>query len=313
MIARLSSERAATFKTGEKNVGDNFGKFSMPDDAGRPNAQEIGNWNEQMGRSWALLHERLDRQIAPIGEAAMERAGFRSGEQVLDVGCGCGETSLTIAGRIAPGQVVGVDVSAMLLDIAARAAAAKGVKNVSFIEDDAQTHAFQREAFDVIFSRFGVMFFDDPTAAFTNLRRATPPGGRLAFCCWRNPRENLWLSMPMQAAGHLLPPLPPSDPNAPGPFAFADRDRVASILADAGFDQVDIQPFDTTTGAESLDDSVFLSMRVGQLGSALRQIGPDDELKRKVAEALRAGLQPYVQGGEVRMPAATWIVSARNR
>ncbi len=156
------------------------------------------------------------------------------------------------------------------------------------------------------------MFFEDPGAAFANLRRALRAGGRLAFCCWRRPQENLWLSLPIQLAGHLLPPLPPQDPFAPGPFAFADRDRVAAILSGAGFDLIDIEPLDLKTGAESLDDSVFLSLRMGPLGSALRQAGADDDLKRRVADALRQGLQPHLQDGVVRLPAAAWIVSARN-
>ncbi|HEY5409097.1 MAG TPA: class I SAM-dependent methyltransferase, partial [Caulobacteraceae bacterium] len=189
-----------------------------------PNAEQVGLWNEAMGRTWAMLHERLDRQLDPIGRAAMQKAGFKAGDAVLDVGCGCGETSLEIAGRIAPGEVLGLDASAMLLDIAREAAAAKGVANASFVQADGQVWSAPHQ-FDVLFSRFGVMFFENPEAAFTNLRRALKPGGRLDFACWRQPKDNLWLALPMQATKHLLPPLPPGDPNAPGPFAFADRDR----------------------------------------------------------------------------------------
>ena len=278
--------------------------------AGTANADMIKGWNEAQGRTWALLHERLDRQIAPIGLAAMAKAGFRAGEAVLDVGCGCGETTLEIAGRVAPGQVVGADVSALLLEEARKAGA--GRANVEFIEADAQTHRFAPGRFDVLFSRFGVMFFDDPARAFANLRGALKPGGRLAFCCWRQPDENEWMSLPYRAAAPLLPPLPPSEPGAPGPFAFADRARVAAILGEAGFVEVSIEPLDLNIGADSREDSVTMSLRIGPLGSALRQLQASDELKRACEAALRAALEPHVKDGVVRLPAATWIVSARN-
>jgi SAM-dependent methyltransferase len=277
-----------------------------------PNLTEIENWNNATGKTWAMLHERLDRQIAPIGQAAMRRAAFAPGDQVLDVGCGCGETSIDIAGRIAPGEVTGLDASGPLLEIAREAASRQGVRNVRFIQADAQVHALPVERFDVLFSRFGVMFFEDPAAAFANLRKGLKPGARLAFCCWRSPAENDWLSIPLKAAAHLLPPLPPSDPTAPGPFAFADRDRVSGILSGAGFEQVQIEPFDLQMGTDTLDEAVQQSLRMGPLGSSLRQMGASDELKRQVEAALRAALEPRVVDGRVRLPAAAWIVSGRN-
>jgi len=276
------------------------------------NAAEIENWNDAIGRTWAMLHQRLDRQIEPIGAAAMAKAGFSPGQRVLDVGCGCGETSFEIARRVAPGSVEGLDVSATLLQIARDDAAGKGLSNVTFTEADAQVHAFHAAAFDVLFSRFGVMFFDDPLAAFTNLRTALKPGGRLAFCCWRGPRENLWMSLPAQSVAHLLPPMPAPEPNAPGPMAFADRDRLQRILSGAGFAGIEIEPLDLKIGAEPLEDSVFLTLRMGQLGAALRQANGGDELKERVEAALREALRPHIEDGLVRLPGAVWIVSARN-
>jgi SAM-dependent methyltransferase len=280
-------------------------------DSPLPNARQAEDWNTQVGKTWAMLHERLDRQIRPIGHAAMEKAGLQSGQAVLDVGCGCGETSFEIAVRVAPGKVTGADISATLLDIARDDARTKSIGNAEFIQADAQTQAFEPGRFDVVFSRFGVMFFDDPVAAFRNLRGALKPGGRLAFCCWRPPAENPWLALPMQVTQHLLPPLPPADPTAPGPFAFADGQRVRRILEDAGFKDIAVDPLNLMAGADSLEDSVFMSLRIGQLGAALRQSGADDELKRKAEAALREALAPHVANGVVRLAAAAWVVSAR--
>jgi SAM-dependent methyltransferase len=275
-----------------------------------PNADQIQGWNEAQGKTWALLHERLDRQIRPIGEAAMAKAAFKAGERVLDIGCGCGETTLEIAARSAPGEVVGADISAMLLEIAREAG--KDAGNAHFVLADAQTYAFPQAGFDVLFSRFGVMFFDDPAGAFANLRKALKPGGRLAFCCWRTPPENEWMSLPLRSVAHLLPPMPPGDPLAPGPFAFADEGRVQAILSGAGFKDVSIEPLDMQIGADSLEDSVTMSLRIGPLGSTLRQMQASDQLKRDVEDALRQALAPHVKDGVIRLASATWIVSARN-
>jgi SAM-dependent methyltransferase len=275
------------------------------------NETQIGLWNDAMGKTWAMLHERLDRQLDPIGREAMARAGFKAGDVVLDVGCGCGETTLEIAGKVAPGQVIGLDASTMLLDIASEAAKAKGISNAQFVQGDGQVWAAPQPV-DVLFSRFGVMFFEDPQAAFSNLRRSLKPDGRLAFACWRQPKENLWLALPMQSTAHLLPPLPPSDPNAPGPFAFADKDRLAGILKGAGFTDVAIEPLDMRTGGDTLEESVFIALRVGQLGGALRELSASDELKQKVKETLTEALAPHVEDGVVKLSAAAWIVSGRN-
>ena len=278
------------------------------------NAAEIENWNEAVGRTWALLHQRLDRQLEPIGRAAMARAQLKPGDDVLDIGCGCGPTTLAIAETVDPGEVLGVDISSLLLDLAAEAMEQHDeVENVGFLQADAQVYPFEAEGFDVVFSRFGVMFFEDPVAAFVNLRRALRPGGRLAFCCWRPAAQNPYLAMSMQIAWPLLGPLPFSDPTAPGPFAFADPDRTRGILADAGFTQIEVAPFDALTAGDSLEDTVVQALRMGPLGAALRTTGADDEMKRKVEDALQKGLEAHVQDGVVKLMAGAWIVSATNR
>src|SRR5690606_29155530 len=157
------------------------------------------------------------------------------------------------------GQVLGADISAPMLEVARERAAQATGAQVSFLQADAQTHAFPKGGFDLAFSRFGVMFFDDPAAAFRNIGAALRPGGRLAFVCWRPMLENAWMATPLFAALPLLPPLPPPDPTAPGPFAFADPDRVQAILGEAGFEAIDIQAHDQPIGGNDLDETVAMA------------------------------------------------------
>ncbi|MFM8411336.1 MAG: class I SAM-dependent methyltransferase, partial [Alphaproteobacteria bacterium] len=153
--------------------------------ASGPNAEQIDYWNDMAGPKWVALQESLDRQIGPLGAAAMAAADLQPGERVLDVGCGCGATSIELARRVAPGgAVLGVDVSTVMLEAARAAAGRAGAEGLEFANADAQTAPLTPAGFDVVFSRFGVMFFADPTAAFANLRRALRPGGRLAVVCW---------------------------------------------------------------------------------------------------------------------------------
>ena len=277
------------------------------------NAQEIEGWNGPVGQAWASFHNQLDRQIAPLGRVAMEAAGIGPGQRVLDIGCGCGETTLEIARRIGTGEATGVDISAMLLQLAGQAAKAVGAVNVQFLKADAQTDDLGQGVFDVVFSRFGVMFFDDPAKAFGNIRRALKPGGRLGFVCWRSPAENLYLTAAMGAARSVLPPSPPATPNAPGPFGLADGERTRAILAEAGFADTAVEPFAQPIGDSDLEATVAQALNMGPLGSALRETNADDALRAKAADAVRGAYRPYLGAdGKVRLPSAVWIVSARN-
>lgn len=274
------------------------------------NANQATYWNELGGPTWAELSPLLDRQIEGVGRAAMDALAPRPGERLLDVGCGCGQTSLALADRVSPGgEVVGIDLSRPMLEVARQRLAEERAANVQFLEADAQTTAFERAPFDGVYSRFGVMFFADPTAAFRNLLAALKPGGRLAFVCWRSLAENPWMTEPMAAAAAQLPAAPPPlDPNAPGPFAFADPQRVRGILEDAGFAEVALTPLDAPIGGNSLADSLKLALRVGPLGARLRET---PEFRAKVTDAVRAALDPHVRDGAVWMPGAVWIVKAR--
>jgi len=279
------------------------------------NAEQTRYWNEAAGPKWVSFQKVIDAQIGPLGHRAMDRAGIAPGERVVDVGCGCGDTTITLGGRVGPqGLVVGIDISAPMLARAVEAARAAGVANVRFENADAQTHRFPPAAFDVVYSRFGVMFFVDPVAAFTNLRAALRPGGRLAFVCWQALAQNPWLFLPLKAAAQHLTLPPPPPPDAPGPFSFADPERVRGILSRAGYDRIVLEELRaalTVGGGGTVDQAVrFLTEGVGPVSSALREADP--ALRPAVAAAVRAAIAPFHTPEGVRMGSAAWIVTARS-
>jgi len=232
---------------------------------------------------------------------------------VLDVGCGCGQTTLQLADRVGTeGSVTGVDLSALMLERAEQRAAEAGLENVLFEQADAQIHPFAPASFDVVYSRFGMMFFADSAAAFVNLRNALQPGGRLAFVCWRHMQDNPWMLVPLTAAGEIIPLPPRPAPGAPGPFALADDARLRSILRAADFVDVDIQAFDTEVavgGPADLDATVDFVLQMGPTGAALRESGNAN--RPQVANAVRNALATYATPQGVRMPASAWIVTGR--
>jgi SAM-dependent methyltransferase len=277
------------------------------------NQEQIRYWNEESGPKWVRLQQRLDTQIEPLGLTAMQRADIRSGEQVLDVGCGCGQTSLELARRVgSQGSVVGLDISQPMLARAQERQKELQRTNLKFICADAQTYVFERERFDLIFSRFGVMFFDDPAAAFRNLRSALRADGRLCFICWQELAKNDWARVPLMAALQHVPPPPPPAPHAPGPFAFADPDRLRLILTNAGFIDISLEMHQTALslgGASTVDDATNFSLEIGPVGTLLRTA--DAETRAHVASSIREALRPYTGPDGVRLSGATWIVFAR--
>ncbi len=270
------------------------------------NEDQIKFWNEKAGQEWVMLQERMDANLADIGDAVLAFAGAKPGETVLDVGCGTGATSLAL-GR-AGAKVTGLDISKPMLGLARSRAIQAGL-DISFIEADASAYAFQPE-FDLVFSRFGVMFFDDPIGAFANLHTALKPGGRLAFVCWRSPQENLWAFTPLAAARPFLPEQPPPDPNAPGPFAFADPQRILSILTDVGFHHVGTSKYDGVMRMGSDIDTI--AAQTLQIGPLSRAVGEADEATRaKIVEAVRGAMAKFkTADGEIAPPTACWLVSA---
>ncbi len=278
-----------------------------------PNAEQIQYWNDVAGAKWVALQPLLDAQLAPLGRRVMERVGIGAGERALDVGCGCGQTTVEIARRVGTtGAATGIDLSSMMLARARQAAADAGLTQLSFENGDAQTHRFAASAFDLAFSRFGVTFFSDPVAAFANLATALRPGGRVGFICWQALQQNAWALVPLRAAlAHVpAPPVPP--PDAPGPFAFADAERVRAILNQAGFQAVEIEPvtqlLDVAGGAD-LDQAVEFLVQMGPLGRVLRDV--TDGLRARVADAVREAVAAFVTPRGVQMPSAAWLVTAR--
>lgn len=282
-------------------------------EASGPNAEQIQHWNEQAGPKWVDLQEIIDQQIRPLGERAMNAAQVASGERVLDVGCGCGDTTRELARRVgAAGKVTGIDISSVMLERARSLAREDGLAQIGFENADAQTYGFEPASYDVVFSRFGVMFFAQPEAAFANLCKALRPGGRLAFVCWQGIQDNPWMLVPMMAALQHIAPPPFGGPDAPGPFAFADTDKVRGILTGAGFTQVGFESIQETLnvgGGRSIDETVDFLMQMGPTARPLREADP--ELRATVADAVGQSLQPYVTAQGVRMGSASWIVTAR--
>jgi SAM-dependent methyltransferase len=272
-------------------------------------AQTALTQHEVRARAWAEVRELLELQLAPLGRRALQVLAPKSGESVLDIGCGGGTTSLDLARAVAPdGTVVGVDLSAAVLAFAQRDA--EGYERVRFVQGDAQVYPFEPASFDAAYSRFGVMFFADPIAAFVNVRRSLLPGGRLAFVCWRALEENPLDILPLRAASAHLPPQPAHDPDAPGPFAFANPDRVRDILKSAGFGEIVITAHDEQVGSGDLDAMLAVCSRVGALGKILRE---NPEHRSAALPAVRSALAAYDGPDGVKLTAATWVVTARVR
>ncbi len=285
-----------------------------PMQATGPNAEQITYWNETAGPKWVGLRDVLDQQIRPLGQAAMDRTGIAPGERVLDVGCGTGDSTVELGRRVGPtGAVTGVDLSAVMLASARERASAAGLRNVTFEAADAQTTRFEPARFDVCFSRFGVMFFVEPAAAFTNLHAALRPGGRLGFVCWQALADNPWMRVPLAAAARHITLPPPPEPGAPGPLSFADAARVRGILERAGFTDLafaDHRAMLTIGGGKGLDDvTEILLTGVGPTSAAMRQADP--AARAAVAAAVREALAPYQTSAGVRMEGAAWLVTGR--
>ncbi len=271
-------------------------------------------WNGDVGRTWVDMQARMDVSLGPVAAALLEAAAAAPGERVLDIGCGAGDTSLALATAVLPdGHVLGVDVSAPLLDRARERA--EGT-TAAFVEADAASFVTTLR-FDLIVSRFGVMFFDDPGAAFAHIHGLAEPGGRLVFACWRTPAENRWATLPIRALDGLLPAPAPGDPHAPGPFAFADAARVTGILTAAGWRDVTATPFDFAMrmgdGPDAAAMATDFALRIGPAARAIADGAAADAAfdLTEVAATLTRAFAAEQRGDAVQLSAAVWLVTAR--
>jgi SAM-dependent methyltransferase len=282
---------------------------SMPAD----NSEQIAEWNGAMGERWVAKRQEIDRLVLPFGHAALKTAAPQPGERAIDIGCGCGDTSIEIARLVgATGAVLGVDVSRPMLAVARSRAAQANYAHLTFREGDASEAALPANT-DLLFSRFGVMFFSQPSPAFSHMRKSLRAGGRCVFVCWRAPRDNPWAMTPLSAARQAMGVTPaPADPDAPGPFAFAEEERLRAILSGAGFGAIDAQRFDA---------AVFLGATPRSAAEGVVQMGPVSRLVREmgaehlptVIDAVERTLAPLAgPNGHVSLNGSTWIVSAAN-
>jgi ubiquinone/menaquinone biosynthesis C-methylase UbiE len=274
---------------------------------------QIEYWNQEGGQAWTARQHSWDTAMKPFSDAALIRAQVAPGERVIDIGCGCGATSLQLADLVGPkGKVLGVDVSKPMLDRAKERAAGNPV--LSFAQADATTYPFEPGAADLLFSRHGVMFFPEPERAFANLRSALKADGRLAFSCFRSPKENALITTILAAVVEFVPPLPKMNPDDPGPFAFADPERVKRILSAAGFKSIALEPVDVqsdVSAGKGMEEALVNAMEIGPASRALNGASP--ETRAKAEAALRTAFTPLQQDGKVLLGAGIWIVTARNR
>ncbi len=269
-------------------------------------AEQAEFWKGPGSRMWLAAYGRIQRTVTGFGEAALAAADARPGETVLDVGCGTGDTTAALAAAVGErGQVLGVDIAEGLIAVARE----KKLANAGFEVGDAARFAFEAGAFDLVFSRFGVMFFADPVAAFANLHRALKPAGRLVFVCWRTPSENPWALVPLRAAAPHLPPIERPGPEDPGQYSFGDRARVERILAGAGFVRPSFQPLDRMLAlGKDVADVLDRISEFGPLARLFKEAAP--EQVGKAREAIAEALKPHATADGVQLAGACWLVTA---
>lgn len=273
-----------------------------------PNTEQAKAWNGESGLHWATHQDRFDTLLSRLTVRLVVAAGIREEDGVLDVGCGCGETTRIAARQASRGTALGLDLSGPMLERARARAGREGIGNVAFEKGDAQVARLPEEAFDLVMSRFGVMFFDDPAAAFANLFRSLRPGGRVAFLCWRELSESPYWTVPRNVFAAFVALPEPED--GPGPFSLGDPARVRGLLTGAGFGDVALDPVDELVcpGSDAADAAGFL-----MASDAARSIftGADEAIVAEATEALRTALRPYETLDGVLIRSAAWLVTAR--
>jgi SAM-dependent methyltransferase len=275
------------------------------------NVEQAAAWDGPQGDVWVEREDTLNASLAPHTEALLAAADVRGADRVLDVGCGTGATTRACARRATDGHVMGVDLSGAMLQRARERAASERVRNVAFEQGDAQVHRFPPERFDLVLSRFGVMFFDDPVAAFANLRRATVAGGRFVAVVWQSVERNPWIALPRAALalGGEAPPIPT---DRPGPMGLAHADRTRALLTAAGWSDVELDdvaaPYEFGPDVES---AVAHVRNIGMVRSLLD--GLDAACAERGIDALRALMAEHATDDGVRLGSRAWVIHAARR
>lgn len=270
--------------------------------------EQAALWNGVAGQGWVTAQHVLDRMFEPMEALLVQAVRDSGGTEVLDVGCGTGATTLAVARELRElrerGRCTGIDLSEPMIEAARHRAQREGA-TARFLCADAQRYAFPPASFDTVISRIGVMFFDDPVAAFANLRRAARDGAALRFIAWRGADLNPFMMTAEKAAAPLLPALPARASDGPGQFAFADADKVRGILAAAGWTGVGIRAVDLACSFPASELRRYVTS-VGPLGRVFGTL--DAKVRDTVAATVLRAFEPYVDGGEVRFTSACWIV-----
>jgi len=264
----------------------------------------------QLAPTWVELEDRLESVSGPPGLMAIDRLNLTGGQRVIDLGCGTGQTTVELATRVAPdGEVLGVDLADEMLARGRERASRLGVRNVDFLRADVQVHDFGHSRFDAAYSRFGVMFFTDPVAAFANVHQALRPGGLLSFVSWQGVFDNEWMLIPGAAVASVTgspPPMP--EPGEPGPFSLADPERIQTVLKGGGFHHIEVTPRNDVVviPREQIPDVARTSIRVGAAREALRDA--DDQTRARAVAAVEEALNIRLQDGEVRASRGFFLV-----
>lgn len=276
------------------------------------NADQIAYWNGPGGKHWTERQELQDIVLGPVSEVLIDRAAIKAGERVIDVGCGCGATSFDLAKKVGQGgHITGVDISEPMLG-RARELTPAGAP-VEFVLADATVYPFAPASTDLLFSRFGVMFFAQPSDSFSNMRKALRPGGRLVFACWRTPRDNPWMMIGLKEAYKFVPKLPEMKPDDPGPFSFADEERVRRILTESGFTNIGLERVDLALDiaiGRGLEAAIETVLAIGPTSRALEN-QPKDKVEA-ATQSIRTVLASHQKGETIPLGGSIWVVTASN-
>jgi SAM-dependent methyltransferase len=274
-----------------------------------PNTRGAEFWNSSMGHAWVAQQAAISDVFASVTVVSLDAAAAKPGERVVDIGCGTGDTLLVFARVVGPsGAVLGVDVSEPMLGFAKHRAAEAGLGNVTCALADATSYAFEPRWADLVYSRFGVMFFDDPVRAFTNIRGGMKANGRLAFVCFRTMPESSWFRVPIEAARPHVPPQPPVDPSAPGMFSFAREERLRGILTDAGFRKVELEAIDVPIHGKDVTQSMAFITQAGPLPALLENASAEQLMR--ATEAVRNALAANLGADGRGLHVGLWLASA---